>query len=270
MTVESSEVKTDSNPLAFQGLTPWERLRQYTDARIALGRVGTSMPTSELLRFGQAHAMARDAVLTEADFSTLLTADTLSVRSQAAHRSEFLRRPDLGCRLHPDSVALLRAAKAIPAPDVALMVSDGLSALAAVRHAAGVLDVLLPGLRALGLSVAPVLLATQARVALADEAAELLGVRLVIHLIGERPGLSSPDSLGAYLTYAPTSGTADSARNCVSNIRPAGLNAGVAARRLLYLSAEALRRGLSGVDLKDESVEAEERRISERRSRLEP
>lgn len=248
-------------------LTPWERLREYTDARIALGRAGTSMPTSELLRFGQAHALARDAVLAGADFSGVRSADSLNVRSQAAHRSEYLRRPDLGRKLHPESVALLRSARGTPPPDVLLMVSDGLSALAAQRQAAGVLEVLLPGLRALGLSVAPVLLATQARVALADEAAQLLGARLVIHLIGERPGLSSPDSLGAYLTFDPQPGTLDAARNCVSNIRPAGLDAGVAARRLMYLSAEALRRSLSGVDLKDESSEEAEMRVVDRRSR---
>ena len=139
-----------------------------------------------------------------------------------------------------------------------LTVLDGLSAVAAQSHAQAVLNVLLPGLQTLGLSVAPLLLATQARVALADEAAELLGVKLVIHLIGERPGLSSPDSLGAYLTCDPKPGTLDSARNCVSNIRPAGLDAGVAARRLLYLTGEALRRGLSGVGLKDDSVEVGE------------
>ncbi len=241
-------------------LTPWAPLRAYTDARIALGRAGTSLPTAELLRFGQAHALARDAVLAVADFSGLHTADSVHIRSLAAHRSEYLRRPDLGRRLHPESAALLRAARTDPPPDVLVVVSDGLSAVAAQSHAQAVLDVLLPGLRALGLTVAPLLVATQARVALADEAAGLLGARLVIHLIGERPGLSSPDSLGAYLTYGPGHGTLDSARNCVSNIRPAGLDAGVAARRLLYLTAEALRRGLSGVELKDDSVEVEETR----------
>ena len=239
-------------------LTPWERLRAYTDARIALGRAGTSLPTAELLRFGQAHALAKDAVLAEADFSRLVNTQSLHLRSQAAHRSEYLRRPDLGRRLHPETAALLRAVRTEPPPDALVVVSDGLSAVAAQQHAQAVLDVLLPGLQALGLTVAPLLLATQARVALADEAAELLGARLVIHLIGERPGLSSPDSLGAYLTYGPKPGMPDSARNCVSNIRPAGLDAGVAARRLLYLTGEALRRGLSGVELKDDSVEVGE------------
>ena len=237
-------------------LTPWERLKAYTDARIALGRAGTSLPTAELLRFSQAHALARDAVHAGADFTALGGGDAVQVRSQAAHRSEYLRRPDLGRRLHPESVALLRSQKITPPPEVLVMVSDGLSAVAATSHAAAVLAALLPGLHGLGLRVAPLLFATQARVALADEAAELLGARLAIHLIGERPGLSSPDSLGAYLTYAPKPGTLDSARNCVSNIRPAGLQPALAARKLLYLAGEALRRQLSGVELKDESGES--------------
>ena len=234
-------------------LTPWERLKVYTDARIALGRAGTSVPTAELLRFGQAHALARDAVHAEADFTALGSGDAIHVRSLAAHRSEYLRRPDLGRRLHPDSVALLRSQHFAPPPEVLVMVSDGLSAVAAASHAAAVLAVLLPGLECLRLKVAPLILATQARVALADEVAQLLGARLAIHLIGERPGLSSPDSLGAYLTYAPNSGTLDAARNCVSNIRPAGLEPALAASKLLYLTAEALRRQLSGVELKDEA-----------------
>lgn len=234
-------------------LTPWERLKAYTDARIALGRAGTSLPTAELLRFGQAHALARDAVHAGADFTALGKGETIQVRSQAAHRSEYLRRPDLGRRLHPDSASLLRSLRSTPPPEVLVMVSDGLSAVAATSHAPAVMATLLPGLHNLGLNVAPLILATQARVALADEAAELLGARLAIHLIGERPGLSSPDSLGAYLTYAPKQGTLDSARNCISNIRPAGLEPALAAGKLLYLTSEALRRQLSGVDLKDES-----------------
>ena len=256
MSGELDVVPPESQSPESQLLTPWENLRQYTAARIAQGRVGTSLPTRELLKFQQAHALARDAVNAEADFSELRQGAALQVRSRAAHRSEYLRRPDLGRRLHSDSVALLQAARSDPPPDVLIMVSDGLSALAAQSHAPSVLDVLLPGLQDRGLTLAPPLLASQARVALADEAAVILGARLVIHLIGERPGLSSPDSLGAYLTYQPGVQTLDSARNCVSNIRPAGLDAGTAARRLLYLSAEALRRGLSGVELKDESAGA--------------
>ncbi len=259
-----SDMKSGEGVPEPETLTPWKRLRAYTDARIAQGRAGTSLPTAELLRFGQDHALARDAVLAEAEFAGLQTADTLHVRSQAAHRSEYLRRPDLGRRLHPDSVALLTAARTTSRPDVLVLVSDGLSAVAAQRQAGGVLAVLLPGLHAMRLHTGPLLLATQARVALGDEASALLGARLCIHLIGERPGLSSPDSLGAYLTFAPVPGTLDAARNCISNIRPAGLDAGVAARRLLYLTAEALRRGLSGVDLKDESMDETLPQLSKR------
>lgn len=252
---------TTTDDLAPQpDLTPWEHLRQYTAARIALGRTGTSLPTAELLRFSQAHAVARDAVLAGADFSDLQAAQHpaehpaghLNVRSRAAHRAEYLRRPDLGRRLHPESAERLSASRTDPPPDVLVVISDGLCAAAPQLHAGAVLDVLLPGLQALNLTVAPLVFAVQARVALADEAALLLGATLVIHLIGERPGLSSPDSLGAYLTYAPALGTLDAARNCVSNIRREGLNPAVAARRLLFLTAQAMKRQLSGVNLKDE------------------
>ena len=242
-------------------LTPWETLRQHTDARIALGRSGTSLPTQELLKFNAAHAAARDAVHASSEFEEVravletLGQPFLDVRSRAAHRSEYLRRPDLGRRLHPESRSRLEALHLGTAPDLLIMVSDGLSAVAAETNAGAVLRLLIPALLERGYTLAPPLLATQARVALADEAAEVLGARLAIHLIGERPGLSSPDSLGAYLTFAPKVGTLDSGRNCVSNIRPAGLAAPLAVHKLLYLVGEALRRGLSGVDLKDDSGE---------------
>ncbi|ULH14083.1 ethanolamine ammonia-lyase subunit EutC (plasmid) [Deinococcus sp. KNUC1210] len=240
-------------------LTPWERLRHYTDARIALGRVGTSLPTRELLNFNAAHAAARDAVHAPGSFAELktqllaLNLPFLELRSCAAHRSEYLRRPDLGRRLSAESRAQLEALPLGPPPDILIMVSDGLSAVAADTNAGAVLTQLVPALLERGYTLAPVLLAAQARVALADEAAELLGARLALHLIGERPGLSSPNSLGAYLTYGPRVGMLDSGRNCVSNIRPAGLSAPAAVHRLLYLVGEALRRQLSGVELKDES-----------------
>ncbi|GGR25645.1 ethanolamine ammonia-lyase subunit EutC [Deinococcus ruber] len=240
-------------------LTPWESLRHYTDARIALGRAGTSVPTRELLNFNAAHAAARDAVHTPSSFGELktqvlaLNMPYLELRSRAAHRSEYLRRPDLGRRLSAESRARLEALPLGPPPDILIVVSDGLSAVAADTNAGAVLALLVPVLLERGYTLAPLLLATQARVALADEAAELLRARLAIHLIGERPGLSSPDSLGAYLTYGPRVGMLDSGRNCVSNIRPAGLSAPAAVHRLLYLVGEALRRQLSGVELKDES-----------------
>ena len=244
----------------LETLTPWQSLRRFTEARIALGRAGTSLPTHELLKFNAAHAAARDAVHAASSFLDLKAGlaesnlPVLEVRSRAAHRSEYLRRPDLGRRLHPTSLADVQALTPLPQPsDLLIMVSDGLSAQAAEQNAGPLLRLLIPALLGRGYTLAPLLLGTQARVALADEAAELLGARLALHLIGERPGLSSQGSLGAYLTYAPQVGTLDSGRNCVSNIRPAGLSAGLAVHKLLYLVGEALRRQLSGVELKDDS-----------------
>ncbi|CAM3938184.1 ethanolamine ammonia-lyase subunit EutC [Deinococcus frigens] len=235
-------------------LTPWAFLKEFTDARIALGRAGTSMPTRELLKFGAAHAAARDAVHVSADFGPLAGALSaagevvLQVHSRAADRAEYLRRPDLGRTLAPEALAGLEGH--LPT-DVVIVVADGLSA-GALAHTGPLLSLLLPELRASGLSVGPIVLARQARVALGDPVARALGARLVLVLIGERPGLSSPDSLGAYLTFDPQPHTRDSARNCVSNIRPAGLDMRVAAWRLAHLTRQALRRELSGVQLKDE------------------
>ena len=229
---------------------PWQSLRAFTDARIALGRAGTSLPTREVLKFAQAHAAARDAVWQEADFGALRQGwpEALEIASRAHSRAEYLRRPDLGRQLRPDSKALL-SSLAVPAPELLIVVGDGLSA-AALDHAPALLRELLALLG--GLSVT-VLLAHQCRVALADEAGELLKANASLILLGERPGLSSADSLGAYLTFAPSTGKLDSERNCVSNIRPGGLELPEAARRLAYLLRECLRRQLSGVDLKDES-----------------
>ncbi len=238
-------------------LTPWDSLRQFTDARIALGRAGTSLPTRELLKFNAAHAAARDAVHASANFEPLaevLSARgevVLNVRSRAADRAEYLRRPDLGRTLAPESLAALEGQAA---SDVVVVVADGLSA-GALAHVGPLLALLLPELRSAGLIVGPIVLARQARVALGDPVALALGARLVLVLIGERPGLSSPDSLGAYVTFAPQPLTRDSARNCVSNIRPAGLSVRVAAWRLAHLIRQSLRRELSGVRLKDEGGE---------------
>ena len=229
---------------------PWQSLRAFTDARIALGRAGTSLPTREVLKFAQAHAAARDAVWTEADFGALRQGwpDALEVRSCAEIRAEYLRRPDLGRSLRPASKALLESLKA-PAPELLIVVGDGLSA-AALAHAPALLRELLPLLNGVHIQL---LLAHQSRVALADEAGEVLKAKASLIVLGERPGLSSADSLGAYLTFAPIVGKPDSERNCVSNIRPGGLELPEAARRLAYLVRESLRRELSGVDLKDES-----------------
>lgn len=241
---------------------PWRALRAHTPARIGLGRAGASLPTGELLRFGSAHAMARDAVHRPLDVTALRTAleadgwPTLSVESAAPDRAAYLMRPDLGRRLADASVATLQGAGG--ACDVLFVVGDGLSSLAVDSHA----QVLLHHLRTqapAGCTIGPVVLATQARVALGDAIGEALGAQLVVVLIGERPGLSSPDSLGAYLTWAPKPGRRDSERNCVSNIRPAGLAPERAATKLWWLCAEARRLGTTGIRLKDHSDAAEPR-----------
>jgi ethanolamine ammonia-lyase small subunit len=241
---------------------PWALLRRLTPARVALGRTGASLPTGEVLRFGQAHAMARDAVHAALDpdrmtreFASLGTG-VMAVSSAASDRAVYLRRPDLGRRLAPDDRARLEA-QAARGADIALVVADGLSADAVHNQAGPLLRLLLPAMRQQGWTLAPLVLATQARVALGDEIGAALQARMVIVLLGERPGLSSPDSLGAYLTFAPCVGLRDHERNCVSNIRPAGLPPGRAAHSILWLIAEAFRRGETGVALKDESQDIE-------------
>ncbi|MES2683162.1 MAG: ethanolamine ammonia-lyase subunit EutC [Pseudomonadota bacterium] len=234
----------------------WPELRAFTPARLALGRAGSSLPTSEVLAFQLAHAQARDAVWTALDVPALaaaLAADgwpTQTVRSAAPDRQAYLVRPDWGRRLHPDSRAALTHAGG---SDVLFVLSDGLSATAVQRHAAPLLRALRPLLQ--GLMLAPLIIATQARVALADEVGEALGVRLAVSLIGERPGLSSPDSLGAYVTHAPRAGLSDAARNCLSNIRPAGLAIDAAAAQLAALIHAALRQQRSGITLSSQVVE---------------
>ncbi len=236
----------------------WAQLAALTPARIGLGRSGSSLPTREILRFGLAHAQARDAVherLRPDDLAAELAAlglETLRVESAAPSREAYLRRPDLGRRLSDESRAALSRLRA--EFDLAIVLGDGLSATAIHRNAAPLLAALLPLLRARNLRIAPITIASQTRVALGDEVGELLGARMVAMLIGERPGLSSPDSLGVYMTFAPRRGMTDEARNCISNIRPGGLGYEEAGFRLAWLMGEALRRGLSGVGLKDESA----------------
>lgn len=242
---------------------PWEHLRRHTAARIALGRAGDSLPTDEWLRFGVAHALARDAVHLPFDAEALVAQlaehafEAITVESAAEDRPTFLRRPDLGRRLSARSAAALAAA-AGGGCELAVVVGDGLSALAAARHALPLLLELRPRLEAEGVSVGPVAVARQCRVALGDEAGAALQARAVLVLLGERPGLSSPDSLGAYLSWAPAPGLADSQRNCVSNIRPEGLAYPDAARRLAWLITAARRLGATGVALKDRSDDAAE------------
>ncbi|MDP9940178.1 ethanolamine ammonia-lyase subunit EutC [Ectopseudomonas alcaliphila] len=235
---------------------PWDELRAHTSARIALGRVGCSLPTREVLKFGLAHAQARDAVHRPLDFSELKQQlhaagfRALKVRSNAEDRQTYLLRPDHGRHLYSDCRVQLQ--HELPAPELAIVLADGLSAVAVQRHA-------LPLLQAFrerfdtDWANTPVVLAEQGRVAIGDGIGEALRARLVIVMIGERPGLTSPDSLGLYLTYAPRVGCPDSARNCISNVRPEGLPYEQAAHKLDYLARQALRLQLSGVQLKDDS-----------------
>jgi ethanolamine ammonia-lyase small subunit len=237
---------------------PWEALRGATSARIALGRAGGSLPTREWLSFKAAHAAARDAVhlLFEAEQLAeevrTLGVEVVLVESAAPDRRTFLERPDLGRQLDERSRYKLQQLRAASEFDLAIVVSDGLSAVAAHRQARLLLAALLPGLIADKWSIAPIVVARFGRVALEDEIGQILGARLALMLIGERPGLGSPDSLGAYIVHAPRSGNTDANRNCVSNIRPEGLAHEAAAATIHYLLTETRRRKLSGVQLKDQ------------------
>lgn len=240
---------------------PWLELRRLTPARIALGRTGTSIPTNAQLDFQFAHAQARDAVHLPFDHAGLSSQlaergrDSLLLHSAAADRHSYLQRPDLGRRLSDESAQALRDyAVANPGGvDLAVVVADGLSALAVHKHTLPFLTRMEEQTHAEGWSLSPVILVEQGRVAVADEIGQLLGAKMVVILIGERPGLSSPDSLGLYFTYNPKVGLTDAYRNCISNVRLEGLSYGMAAHRLLYLMREACRRQLSGVNLKDEA-----------------
>lgn len=233
------------------------KLRSATPARIFLPRAGATLTTRATLDFQLAHAEARDAVEERLDVESLfddLTSRGLTavrVRTAARDRRSFLLRPDLGRRLGEDSrVRLKRLAGDY---DLAFVIAEGLSARAIARHAIPVLENTLQSLDKGSWKIAPIILAEQGRVALGDDVGETLGARLAAVFIGERPGLSSPDSLGVYLTFAPRVGRTDAERNCLSNIRPQGLSYADAARKLLYLCNEARRRQLTGVDLKDEA-----------------
>lgn len=237
---------------------PWRAFARHTPARIALGRSGASLPTNEVLRFSLAHAQARDAVHTPFDGKGVaaeieaLGFTTLEIASAAPARDIYLRRPDLGRRLSGESRALLKE-QALGAVDLCIVVADGLSSAAIHAQTAPFLAAFKPWIAKEGWRIPPVLVASQARVALGDEAGELTGAKAVVVLVGERPGLSSPDSLGLYLTFAPKIGRTDAERNCISNVRAEGLSHEAAAFKLAWLLKEALRRGLTGVDLKDES-----------------
>ena len=240
----------------------WAELSAMTPARIALGRAGSSLPTREVLAFALDHARARDAVHIPFDAAFVaaqveaLGFETLELSSAAPDRATYLRRPDLGRALSPGSRAQLEG-RPRSELDVQLIVADGLSSTAVHAHAAPLLAALQPQIAARRWRVGPVVLAHQGRVALGDEIGTLTGARFVVLLVGERPGLSAADSLGVYLTYDPRVGRPDADRNCISNIRPAGLSYEDAAHRIAWHVAESLRRGYSGIALKDESAPAD-------------
>jgi ethanolamine ammonia-lyase small subunit len=247
--------------------TPWESLKKFTDARIALGRAGVSQPTSVHLAFQLAHAQARDAVHLPLDAHGLATAlqglgsQTLMLHSRAPDRLGYLQRPDLGRRLDEASVQAIATWMANVRPaggppfDLAFVVVDGLSALAIHDNATSLVSLMLGYLKAdasQAWSVAPLVVVEQGRVAIGDDIAEQLNARMVVVLIGERPGLSSPDSMGIYFTWAPRVGTLDAARNCISNVRAAGLSVPAAAQTLQRLLTQARLQQATGITLKDE------------------
>lgn len=266
--MSSSNDKTRNQPGAVVE-NPWRRLREFTDARIGLGRAGISLPTSELLAFQLSHAQARDAVHLPLDIDALcseLAADPqlaalgepIRLHSQATDRMTYLQRPDLGRLLDDASREQLVALCCEQPSDLAIVIVDGLSSRAIAQNAVPFLQRFM-GLLASELpecSLAPLTIVEQGRVAVGDDVGALLNARTVLLLIGERPGLSSPDSLGLYLTWAPKPGLTDAARNCISNVRPAGLPHVEGAKRALYLLREAQRLKLSGVNLKDRTEDA--------------
>jgi ethanolamine ammonia-lyase small subunit len=239
---------------------PWPRLRRFTAARIGLPRSGASLATAPLLEFRLAHARARDAVHARLDEAKLaadlatLGRPVLTIASAAMHREQFLMRPDLGRRLGDGAAAQLAALAG--ATDVVFVISDGLSATAVQAHTPPLLAQVLPRLTAQLWSVAPLVIVRHGRVAIGDAVAMALGAQIAVVLIGERPGLSAPDSMGAYLTFAPTAHTTDAERNCISNIRPEGLGYTEAAATLVQLLAAMRRRRVSGVALKDDGDRA--------------
>jgi ethanolamine ammonia-lyase small subunit len=233
------------------------QLRNFTSARVGLGAAGVSLPTREVLAFQLAHARARDAVHAELDIPALARelGEFVTAHSQAHERATYLRRPDLGRRLDSESRGRVQGhIKESPDHfDVAFVIADGLSAQAVQRHAPRILELAIPQLNAAAWRIAPLVVVQQGRVAIGDEIGQILGADLAVILIGERPGLSSPDSLGIYLTWQPRPGRTDAERNCISNIHADGLSYPAALHRLVFLLTESRRRRLSGVRLREES-----------------
>jgi len=235
----------------------WESLKAFTNARIALGRTGVATPLKEILDFRMCHAHARDAVYSVLNIDGLTAAlqpfqiPIITVNSKANERAVYLQRPDLGRKLNDASATNLKNETSHSA-DVAIIIADGLSATAINEHAVHVVKKLVPLLKQSVLTITPLVIAEQARVAIADEIGAILQAKLSVILIGERPGLSSPDSMGAYITYQPVPGKTDESRNCISNIRPEGLEYGLAAAKIAKLIKTSLQLKLSGISLKDE------------------
>jgi ethanolamine ammonia-lyase small subunit len=258
MTAPPSRSELSSSVVATD--TPWEVLKRFTPARIALGRCGSSLPSRQVLAFGLAHAQARDAIHLPLDVKALAAALTtdgwsapLCVHTRAPDRQSYLLRPDWGRRLDDASVGVLQdARRRTEAPDLALVIGDGLSALGVQRYTPALLRAIRDALDRTW-RVAPLVIVQQARVAVGDEVGELLGAGMVAMIIGERPGLSSPDSVGIYLTLRPRVGCTDAQRNCISNIRVGGQDVVTAARRFAWLAQEARRLQTTGVGLKDHS-----------------
>jgi ethanolamine ammonia-lyase small subunit len=243
--IKSDQVNVD-DPLA--------QLKEFTAARIGIGRTGASIPLKQSLEFKLAHAHARDAVYSDLNVDNLseelkqFELPVLQLHSQAAYREQYLQRPDLGRQLNEESVEILNGYSNY---DIAIIIADGLSANAVNSNAVGLLKILIPQLQSAELKFAPVCLVKQGRVAVADDIGMHLKARLSLILIGERPGLSSADSVGAYITFNPRTGLTDESRNCISNIRPHGLSFRSASKKIFYLIQEAFKRKLSGVGLKD-------------------
>ena len=265
------------NKPLFVNDNPWQQLRRFTDARIGLGRAGISIPTQQMLEFQLSHAQARDAVHFPPDVerleAQLLEAGVeapIRLHSRAEDRMTYLQRPDQGRRLDDDSAQHLRSLLPSPAPayHLAVVIVDGLSSVAISQNTVPFLSALQEKLdgSASNWSLAPLAVVEQGRVAVGDEVGELLNADMVLVLVGERPGLSSPDSLGLYLTWSPRVGLKDAMRNCISNVRPAGLKPEDAARKAMYLMEEARQRKLSGVKLKDRSADD----VIDHRSDLKP
>jgi ethanolamine ammonia-lyase small subunit len=237
---------------------PWFALRRFTQARIALGRAGHAVPTQALLDFQLAHARARDAVHFPwnverfAEDLRTMGLESLILRTPIRSRGEYLRRPDRGRTLDAESRRRLDDLEDGD-PDVALIVTNGLSSTAVERHGLSLLEAVVACCRSRRIRIGPIALVENGRVALSDEIGFALGARVAVIVVGERPGLSAADSLGIYLTHAPRPGNTDARRNCISNIRPPeGLSYEAAAAKLIYLTEEAMRRRISGVALKDE------------------